>query len=126
MPPTSLRELESKRAQLKATLSQIDDMRPGSLVERYRKCGKPTCRCAKAHALGHGPQWVLTREMSGKTVTKTIPGAALEQTRKQVAEYRRFKDLSQELIEISEQVCEARGKQSPVELKKNTGRKLTR
>lgn len=45
-----LEALQLKRDQIKAQLAQIGDMRPGSLVERYRKCGKPSCYCAQKDA----------------------------------------------------------------------------
>ena len=40
---TPLSELETQREHLKRQLSGLGDLRPGSLVERYRKCGKPNC-----------------------------------------------------------------------------------
>ena len=40
---TSLSELEAQRERLKRQLSDLNDLRPGSLVERYRKCGKLIC-----------------------------------------------------------------------------------
>ena len=51
--PSQLEILQIKRDQLKARLVEIGDMRPGSLVERFRKCGKPTCHCAEKDAPGH-------------------------------------------------------------------------
>jgi hypothetical protein len=62
-------------------------MRPGSLVKRYRACGKPTCHCAQKGDRGHGPSWSLTRPVAGKTVTKVIPPNAVEATQAQFAEY---------------------------------------
>jgi hypothetical protein len=82
-------------------------MRPGSLVERYRKCGKPSCHCARKNASGHGPSFSLTHPVKGKTVTKIIPqGPAVEHTRNQIAEYQRFRALMQELVGVSEQICD--------------------
>jgi hypothetical protein len=34
--------LAKRQVELRAALSQTTDMRPGSLVERYRVCGKPS------------------------------------------------------------------------------------
>ncbi len=109
MPRVTLRHLETRREKLIAELAQIGEMRPGSLVERFRKCGKPNCHCAEPGALGHGPSWSLTREVKGKTVTKIIPsGPPLERTKAQVAEYRRFRRLSRQLVELSERIGELR------------------
>ncbi|WP_432264767.1 DUF6788 family protein [Candidatus Methylomirabilis limnetica] len=38
--------LSRQRDALRAQLVSVGNMRPGSLVARYRKCGKPACRCA--------------------------------------------------------------------------------
>ena len=101
------RELRKQREQLKAELAGIGDLRAGSLVGRYRKCGKPNCRCAGEGAPGHGPSWSLTRKVGGKTVTKIIPAAAVPQTQEQIAEYRRFRKITRELVEVSDQLCDA-------------------
>ncbi len=101
-------ELEKRRRQLREQLARIGDMRPGSLVGRYRKCGKPGCHCARSSERGHGPSWSLTRRVEGKTVTKVIPpGPAVGRTRAQIDECRRFRRLARELIEVSEQLCDA-------------------
>ncbi len=101
--------LEQRREELNRQLAQIGEMRPGSLVKRYRKCGKPNCRCARPGERGHGPSFSLTRQVEGKTVTRVIPaGAAVERTRAQIAEYRRFRRLVVELVEVSERLCQAR------------------
>jgi len=106
--PTSLETLQKRRNELLSELASIGDLRPGSLVERYRKCGKPNCHCASESGGGHGPSWSLTRQVAGKTVTRVIPVDALDEVREQIAEYRRFRDLGAELIEVSAQLCDAR------------------
>ncbi len=55
-----LKALKTQRDVLRRKLADLEDMRPGSLVERYRKCGKPTCRCANKDSGAHGPSWSLT------------------------------------------------------------------
>ena len=111
MPTTdgdTVHRLAQRRAELKAELAQVGDLRPGSLVERYRACGKAGCHCAARGAEGHGPSWSLTRELGGKTVTRVIPAEGVAQTRQHVAEYRRFRGLVRELVETSEQLCAAK------------------
>jgi hypothetical protein len=104
----SIYDLEHRRARVRASLAAVGDLRPGSLVGRYRKCGKPGCHCAQAGALGHGPSWSLTRAVDGKTVTQVIPGGpAVARTQAQLAEYRRFRHLTRELIEVSAKLCDA-------------------
>jgi hypothetical protein len=116
-----------QRDQLKDRISQIGEMRPGSLVTRYRKCGKPTCHCAKKGAKGHGPCYSLTHPVGGKTRTRIIPaGPAVEQTQQQVETYHRFRELVQQLVAVSEQICDLQLRQPapPAEgVKKNFARR---
>ena len=100
-------DLERHRDALSAELAAVGDFRPGSLVEMHRKCGKPTCHCARPGDAGH-PGWALMRKVRGKTVTRGVPRAALDETRAQVAEHRRFRALSRRLVEASEALCRAR------------------
>ena len=107
-PSHKLEQLEKRRTDLKTEIAQVGDLRPGSLVERYRRCGKCGCHCAETGAAGHGPSWSLTREVGGKTVTRVIPPKAVDSTRRQMAEHRRFRGLVRELVETSEQLCDAK------------------
>ena len=106
--PDSLASLEAHRDRLKLQLAALNDLRPGSLVERYRKCGKPNCRCAQPGATGHGPCYSLTRGVAGKTVTKIIPASYVEQTRKDLLEHQRFRQLTHDMVAVNEKLCDAR------------------
>lgn len=110
---TSLEALQEKRDQLTESLARLDDLRPGFLTARFRKCGKPTCHCAQKSSPGHGPSYSLTHRVGGKTITQVIPqGPAVERTKAQLTEYRRFRQLVRELIEVSEQICSVKLRQS--------------
>ena len=108
MQKETVQQLEQRAAELKAGLATVGNMRPGSLVERYRRCGKPGCRCAQPGDPGHGPSWSLTHSVSGKTETKIIPQDAVEETQEQIATYKRFRDQVHALVEASEKLCDAR------------------
>lgn len=125
----SLQQLETERERLKSKLSRVEDMRPGSLVGRFRKCGKANCHCAQPASEAHGPSWSLTRGVEGKTVTKVIPpGNAVEQTKAQIAEYRRFRKLIEEFIELNVQICDQKLEEgsAPSVSKKNGARRRAR
>src|ERR1035437_6919896 len=126
--PIPLSELEAQRERLKLQLSGLGDLRPGSLVERYRKCGKPNCHCAQPGEPGHGPSWSLTHDVKGKTATRIIPEALVPQTREQIAEYRRLRHLTSDLVEVKEKICEARPGSGETEdgFKKKLARRATR
>jgi hypothetical protein len=122
-----LTTLRLRRDQLKAAIARLGDMRPGSLVARFRRCGKASCHCAKKGSKGHGPSYSLTHPVAGKTVTRIIPGPAVDLTRQQLDEYHHFRELVQQFIVISEQICDLQLRQSaaPTEqgVKKNRARR---
>ncbi len=125
----TLQQLETQRERLKDELAQLGDMRPGSLVGRFRKCGKASCHCAQPGSESHGPSWSLTRAVEGKTVTKVIPpGSAVEQAKAQIAEYRRFRKLVHEFIELNVQICDQKLERgtAPAVSKKNGTRRHAR
>jgi len=104
-----LEALEARRAELYAQLAGVGDFRRGSLSAVYRKCGKPNCACAAPGHPGHGPQWNLTRKVSGRTRTEHLkPGPELDKARREVAEYQRFRDLCGQVAECNEQICRLR------------------
>ena len=63
----SLAALDVDRAKLLQEFLTLGDLRPGSITAVVRRCGKPTCHCAKPHDPGHDPQFRLTRRVVGKT-----------------------------------------------------------
>ena len=126
----SLKALRDRRDQLVASLARVDDLRPGVLTARFRKCGKTNCHCSQKDSPGHGPSYSLTHRVGGKTVTQVIPrGPAFERAKAQIAEYRRFRDLVRELIAVSEQICSAQVRDSDggsaTEAKKKPPRRFT-
>ena len=65
--------LLSWRAQLLENLTEIGDMRQGSISENYRRCGRSRCCCADPDHPGHGPYYAFTRKVAGKTRTINRP-----------------------------------------------------
>src|ERR1035441_8677039 len=74
--PNSLPELEAERSKLLRQFTTLGDLRPGSICAVPRRCGKPTCHCAKPNDPGHDPQIRLTRKIDGKTVAESFPSPA--------------------------------------------------
>lgn len=121
--------LDARREAILRKLASIGDLRPGSLFERYRKCGKPGCHCAREGDPGHGPNWVLTARVNGRAVTRAIPRGAVAETRAQIGEYKRLRALTAELVQVSEGLCHARlaaEREAGREVKKGASRKPSR
>ena len=107
--PDSLPDLESRRADLLGSLSSLGDLRPGSIVGVIRRCGKPTCHCAQPEDPGHGPSLRLTHKLKGKTVTEALSTpAAVRKAEREVAEFRKFREISHEFVEVNEKICRLR------------------
>ena len=87
----------------------MGDLRPGSITAVVRRCGKPSCHCAKPNDPGHDPQFRLTRRVAGKTVTESFPNpAALRKAQQEVAEFHRLQKLSEDLVGINDKICALR------------------
>ena len=107
--PDSLTELETRRTHILQQMLGLGDFRPGSITAVARRCGKPTCHCARPNDPGHDPQLRLTRKVGGKTVAETFASpAAFRKAQREVAEFHRFRKLSAELIATNAQVCRLR------------------
>ena len=109
MSEPSLPELEGKRDRLFAQLVALGDFRRGSVSENYRKCGKPNCACAQPDHPGHGPRFLWTRSAGRrKTVGRQLAAGEVEKVRREVARHAEFATAVEQIIEVSEKICEAR------------------
>ena len=98
------------------------------LAARLPGAQLPQVRQAELPLLGRRPpgpwaQWILTHKVKGKTRTRVIPASEVDQTRAHIAECQRLRRLVGELIEVSEQLCQARIKQGRRELGQAEARK---
>jgi len=104
-----LAELEARRAQLFERLAAMGDFRRGSISENYRRCGKPNCACAQPGHRGHGPRYLWTRTVAGHgTRGRQLAAGEVEKVRGELARYQEFAALSEQIVEVSEAICEAR------------------
>jgi hypothetical protein len=108
MTEPSLPELEQQRAQLYARLAATGDFRPGSINATYRKCGKPNCACARPGHPGHGPRWLWTRSAGGRTRSRQLAAAEVDKIRAELANYKEFAALAEQIVAVNEAICEAR------------------
>lgn len=127
--PDSLPDLEARRSQILLEIAQLGDFRRGSVHASFRRCGKPNCACASDDHPGHGPQVRLSYKQRGKTVQQTLSTAAqIHKAEREVATFRHFRQLSAELVEVNERLCQLRPPQAqdlqaaPYVPKKNAAR----
>ena len=107
--PDSIDALETHRDAVRLQIAQLGDMRSGSITGTSGRCGNPNCHCHRDDDPGHGPYYRLTRKVQGKTVTETFSSpASLAKAQREVAECQRFRELSEQLLDVNEQICELR------------------
>ncbi|HEY6371096.1 MAG TPA: DUF6788 family protein [Candidatus Sulfotelmatobacter sp.] len=107
--PQSIEDLEQQRSAVVRQLNDLGDFRPGSITATSGRCGKPNCRCHQPNQLPHGPTDRLTYKVEGKTVSESLSSpAALAKAEREVAEFRKYQQLSQQFVEINTQICRLR------------------
>ena len=104
-----LDELESKRRSLYKKLEETGDFRRGTISVNYRKCGKKNCACAKPGHLGHGPQYLWSTTIKGKSYARNLRlGLELKKYMEETKSYRRFLKLCDEIVLLNEKICDLR------------------
>lgn len=78
------------------TMTSQGLLTPGSFYLLKRKCGKPSCRCARGqlHAV-----WVLTRSESGQHKLYTVPPEQRAEVRQRAAAWRRYQRARARLLQ---------------------------
>ncbi len=108
MSAPSLDELEALRAELCTALAGVGDFRRGSVTENYRRCGKPNCACARRDHPGHGPRYLWTRTVGGRSRGRQLAAEEVGKVRRELDRYGEFVSLTDRLVEVNERICEAR------------------
>ena len=105
----SLSSLERKREGLYKQLQETGDLRRGTISAIFRKCGKKNCACAKDGHPGHGPLYLWSATIGGKSFAKNLTlGLEMEKYREEIANHHRFQKLCSEIVVINEQICTMR------------------
>src|SRR6266852_2860559 len=111
---TTLTTLDTDRSKLLEQFLRLGDLRPGSITAVVRRCGKPSCHCARSNDPCHDPQFRLTRRVAGKTTTETFPNpAAFRKAQQEVAEFHRLQKLSGDLVDLNKKICKLRPAPQP-------------
>ena len=83
-------------------------MHPGSINTQYNVCGNPNCACKnKENPKKHGPYYQLSYSNKGRSTTKFIKEEELKTIRKQVENYKKFKEMNAELVNLNVELVKA-------------------
>ena len=80
-------EIRKKIGQIRQEMMDIGDMRPGSLTVQPRSWGKN--------------YWQLSYTHRGRGRTQYVSNERYEEVKRQTENYRKFKELSAELVDLS-------------------------
>ncbi len=107
--PDPIASLEQQRSRILSQILALGDFRSGSITAIQGRCGKPSCHCHQAGQPGHGPNFRLTRKVNGKTLSESFTSPAEQRkAQREVEAFHRFRQLSQQLLEVNERICRAR------------------
>ena len=100
-PTTSA--LRRRRRQLLRKLPPLDAILRGSLVERYKRCGNPNCKCADGP--GHGPKYYLSVSYPGRSPQMDyVPQADYAEVSERVANYAQVREILEQISENHSEV----------------------
>ncbi len=106
-PKQSTAALRKRRQALLRQLPPLDAILRGSLIERYKRCGKPGCKCADGR--GHGPKYYLSVSYPGlRPQMDYVPQECFEQTSEFLANYQRARELLEQICEINRELLRRR------------------
>jgi hypothetical protein len=105
----TLTALEAQRRELVSALGKLGDLRRGSISGTGGRCGNPNCHCHAENHPRHAPHSRLTYKVAGKSVTESFASpAAQRKVEREVAEFRRYQEVSRAFLAVNEKICRAR------------------
>ena len=90
------RGLERRIEKIKQDLMELGDMRPGSITVQTRKWGGEYCQLSYTHR--------------GKGHTQYVAKEKRKQVERQTANYKKFRKLTQEWVELGMELCKLKTK----------------
>ncbi len=107
MTDSTTTDLKRRRRQLLRKLPPLDSVLRGSLIERYKRCGNPNCRCADGQ--GHGPKYYLSVSYPGSSPRMDyVPQADYEAVNESLANYTQIREILEQISEINHELLRRR------------------
>ena len=95
-------------AKLKAQLTALGDLRPGSLSTQWNVCGTQGCRCKATPPEKHGPYYQVSFTRKGKSSSKFVRKEDLAAVRRELKNYEVMKTLVDRWIDLATELSNIR------------------
>ncbi len=107
MQNKSAASLRKRRRKLLAELPLLDRIMRGSLIERYKRCGRPGCHCASER--GHGPKLYLSISVSGERPKMDyVPNARGAEVSELICNFNKVREILNEVSAINAELLRRR------------------
>jgi len=107
MRASSTAHLRKRRRKLLTSLPPLEHVLRGSLIERYKRCGRPGCHCANDR--GHGPKLYLSISVSGERPQMDyVPNASHVEVSEYIANYHKVREVLNEICAINTELLRRR------------------
>jgi hypothetical protein len=73
---------------IRQAMSKVEFACSGTLLQRRKVCGKPSCRCAQDPAERHGPYYEWTRRHKGALLHRVVTEEQAQMIRVSIANHR--------------------------------------
>ena len=97
-----LKKIDKQRSLLLSDLELIRHMIRGTYVETHRKCGKPTCWCAK-ESKGH-PSYQISWTKDAKSRSKAIPKEDIVWIKEMTDNYRKWRTTRSNIRKLEDEL----------------------
>lgn len=91
-------------AGLRRRLARTGFLWTGTVLRQSQPCGKPSCRCHQNRQHHHGPYYVWTRKVEGKTVTRMLSEAEGRLYTEWIKNRRQLDRTIKKMLAISQQM----------------------
>lgn len=104
-PPPGVDRIRRLRDRLLRKLPDLEQVLRGSLVSRFRRCGRATCHCARKGDPGHGPAYYLMVTVAtGKTLLVYVPAVHKREVAKWIDNFRRSRETVEKISSLNREL----------------------
>ena len=109
-------KLTRERYYLEKENLAMRDMKKGSFIEHYKKCGNKNCVCMEGKL--HGPYWYLSYRQEGKAVLEYVSAKDLMRTKRLAGSYKKFQSNITKIVRMNKEIIKLMGEMREILIEK--------